>query len=304
MNRTRRTPLGDIGNTLTQRDVCKKPVLNFGSPRADDKHRSNPLFAVDYVKDVYDHFRRTESKNRPSVTYMSTHTEITEKMRAILIDWLVDVHLKFRLLPETLFLTVDIIDRYLEQRTVPKLKLQLVGVVAMLLGAKYEEMYPPEIKEFLYVSADAFTRDDVLRMERQMLAVLNFNLTVPTTYPFLQRGLQVCDADKTTCFGSHYLAEMCLVEYKMLLYLPSTIAASCIYVAGKLLGNKEPWPRNLEHYSGYKMTALERCSRDILDIVRSAPTQKLQAVTRKYGNPKYFEVSKRIIAASNTVQIP
>jgi hypothetical protein len=190
MNRTtRRTPLGDIGNTLlTQRDlVARKP----GSPRADEKHRSNPLFAVDYVKDVYDHFKRIEGKTHPSVTYMSTHTEVNEKMRGILIDWLVDVHMKFKLLPETLHLAVDILDRYLEQRTVPKLRLQLVGVVAMLLAAKYEEMYPPEIREFLHVSADAFTRDEVLRMERQMLAVLNFNLTVPTIYPFLLRGLQV-----------------------------------------------------------------------------------------------------------------
>jgi cyclin B len=229
---------------------------------------------------------------------MSTQNEINEKMRGILIDWLVDVHLKFRLLPETLHLAVDILDRYLEQRTVTKGKLQLVGIVALLLAAKYEEMYPPEIKEFIFVSAEAFSRDEILRMERQMLAVLNFNLTVPTVYPFLIRGLQVTDADKVTTYAAQFLAEMCLLEYKMLLYLPSTIAASCILVANKLLGNKETWLRNLEHYSGYKISQLERCARDIVDMVRAIPTQKLQSVNRKYNLAKFGEVSRHLISAA------
>jgi G2/mitotic-specific cyclin-B, other len=82
---------------------------------------------------------------------MSTQLDINEKMRAILIDWLVDVNVKFRLVPETLFMTVNLIDRYLSQRTVTRHKLQLVGVSSLLIACKYEEIYPPSLKEFVAI---------------------------------------------------------------------------------------------------------------------------------------------------------
>ena len=81
--------------------------------------------------------------------------------------------------------------RFLDKKVVSRQKLQLVGVVAMLLAAKYEEIYPPEVKDFIYIAANTYTRDDILRMERLMFSTLEFNLTVPTVYVFLQRGLQV-----------------------------------------------------------------------------------------------------------------
>jgi len=113
-------------------------------------------------------------------------------MRTILVDWLIDVHLKFKLMPETLFLCVDIIDRYLDQRPVTRQQLQLVGVVGMLLAAKYEEIYPPEVKDFIYISANTYTREEVLRMERQVLKAIDFNLTVPTIYPFFEKRIAGC----------------------------------------------------------------------------------------------------------------
>ena len=74
----------------------------------------------------------------------ANQNDINEKMRGILVDWLVDVHIKFKLRPETLFLTINLIDRYLEKVTVPRQKLQLVGVSSMLIACKYEEIYAPE----------------------------------------------------------------------------------------------------------------------------------------------------------------
>lgn len=79
-------------------------------------------------------------------------------MRAILIDWLVDVHLKFKLLPETLYITVSIIDRFLERIKVSKSRLQLVGVTALFIASKYEEIYPPELKDFVYITDRAYTK--------------------------------------------------------------------------------------------------------------------------------------------------
>mmetsp|Transcript_14874 Transcript_14874/g.10776 ORF Transcript_14874/g.10776 Transcript_14874/m.10776 type:complete len:103 (+) Transcript_14874:1018-1326(+) len=95
--------------------------------------------------------------------------DINEKMRAILIDWLVEVHLKFKLLPETLFLTVNLIDRYLGVVSIPRQKLQLVGVTCMLVACKYEEIYPPIVKDFVYITDNAYTKEEILEMEKSVL---------------------------------------------------------------------------------------------------------------------------------------
>lgn len=87
--------------------------------------------------------------------YMKQQSDINEKMRGILVDWLIEVHLKFKLLPETLYLTVSTIDRYLSLADVHRSKLQLVGVTAMLIACKYEEIYPPEVRDFVYITDKA-----------------------------------------------------------------------------------------------------------------------------------------------------
>lgn len=107
---------------------------------------------------------------------MESQDDINEKMRAILIDWLVEVHLKFKLVPESLYLTVNLIDRYLEKEPVNRQKLQLVGVTAMLVACKYEEIYPPIVKDFVYITDNAYTKEEILVMERKMLQTLDFNI--------------------------------------------------------------------------------------------------------------------------------
>lgn len=337
MQQSRRRPLGDIGNTYvsahpltaakpetTTNTTKPKPPAStdfklrsippsvgttippvaslIPSPRADEKNRGNPLHVVDYLKDIFDHFRKTELKNRSSTTYMSRiQTDVNEKMRTILVDWLVDVHLKFKLLPETLFLAVEIIDRFLDKKVVSRQKLQLVGVVAMLLAAKYEEIYPPEVKDFIYIAANTYSRDDILRMERLMFSTLEFNLTIPTVYVFMKRGLQVMEADTKTQQLTQYLAELSLLDYKLLAHPPSLIGASCIFLANKYLGAREPWSRVLEHYCQYKQSEVETCAQELLVISTNAPTQKTQAVRKKYSYAKYGEVAKLTQA---TVQIP
>lgn len=89
---------------------------------------------------------------------MVHQTEINDKMRAILVDWLIEVHSKFKLVKETLFISISIIDRYLEKQLVCKSRLQLVGVTALLIASKYEEIYPPEMKDFVFITDGAYTK--------------------------------------------------------------------------------------------------------------------------------------------------
>eukprot|EP00262_Sarcandra_glabra_P021838 TRINITY_DN939_c1_g1_i1.p1 TRINITY_DN939_c1_g1~~TRINITY_DN939_c1_g1_i1.p1 ORF type:complete len:153 (+),score=10.43 TRINITY_DN939_c1_g1_i1:276-734(+) len=112
--------------------------------------------------------------------YMDSQTEINEKMRAILADWLIEVHNKFDLMPKTLYLTLHIVDRYVSMKTVPRRELQLVGITAMLISCKYEEIWAPEINDFVCISHRAYSREQILAMEKVMLNKLEWSLTVPT----------------------------------------------------------------------------------------------------------------------------
>lgn len=146
---------------------------------------------------------------------MQQQPHINSRMRVILIDWLIQVHLKFRLLQETLHLTVSVIDRYLAVRkvetkfliylsllyyklqccTVQKSKLQLVGVTAMLIASKYEEMYAPEVRDFVFITDNTYKTAEILSMERLMLRALDYSLGTPLSLHFLRRysrAGQVC----------------------------------------------------------------------------------------------------------------
>ncbi len=172
---------------------------------------------------------------------MSKQSDINEKMRAILVDWLVDVHLKFKLVNETLFLTVNLIDRYLEKSEVSRQKLQLVGISCMFIASKYEEIYPPDLRDFVYVTDKAYTKKQILSMEGKILKALNFNVTVTSSYLFLQRFSKLMGVDEKTYMMARYLIELALIEYSFLKYTPSNTAASAIYLAAKIFKLKNTW---------------------------------------------------------------
>ena len=229
---------------------------------------------------------------------MRSQTDINEKMRAILIDWLVEVHLKFKLMPETMYLTVNIIDRYLEKKVVIRQKLQLVGVTAMLLASKYEEIYAPEVRDFVYITDKAYTKEQILQMEASMLNTLEFRITVPTAYVFLNRFLKVANAHTDVKLGyfATFLAERMLQEHKLLNYTPSRLAAAVVNIALRSMRGPAAWDRKLEHYSGFSQEALRPCVKDVEELL-AAPNNSLKAVVKKYALPKFGEVSGLPVAA-------
>ena len=117
-------------------------------------------------------------------------------MRGILIDWVCEVHLRFRLRPETLFLSVSIIDRFLNKHQVMRSKLQLVAVAAMFIASKYEEVITPSLTDYVYIADEAYNKKEILKMEEQILVALQFDITVPSAYMFLKRFCKVAKASK------------------------------------------------------------------------------------------------------------
>jgi cyclin A len=232
---------------------------------------------------------------------MSQQTEVTERMRTILVDWMVDVHLKFKLHPETFFLAVDVVDRFLMTTKGSRATLQLVGVCAMLLAAKHDEIWPPEVKDCIYICANTFSRDDVLRMERQISEALQFRLTVPTVYPFLIRMCDVADANDTVRHLALYVLENAMLDYGMLSYSASHVAFAALMVAQAIFnfstaGDTSPescWNSTLQYYSKRSPAHLVPCATQLLESMKinSQPNSRYQAVKRKYSSQKYSQVS-------------
>ena len=179
---------------------------------------------------------------------MHRQDDINEKMRAILVDWLVEVHMKFRLVPETLYLCVNIIDRYCSVADVPRTKLQLLGVTALFLACKHEEIYPPEVRDCVYITDRAYDRQEVLDMEQTILRVLKWKISLPTAFPFLDRFLSLTRASPMTRVTAAYYLERTLQENDLLQYRPSMVCASAVILA---LNNpdirvvEEDWCREL-----------------------------------------------------------
>ncbi|PIO26358.1 hypothetical protein AB205_0092850, partial [Aquarana catesbeiana] len=141
----------------------------------------------DYAEEIHTYLREMEIKCKPKAGYMQKQPDITNNMRAILVDWLVEVGEEYKLQNETLYLAVNYIDRFLSSMSVLRGKLQLVGTAAMLLASKFEEIYPPEVAEFVYITDDTYNKKQVLKMEHLVLKVLSFDLAAPTILQYLNQ---------------------------------------------------------------------------------------------------------------------
>jgi hypothetical protein len=171
---------------------------------------------------------------------MDNQNELTWKMRAILIDWLIEVHNKFHLLPETLYLTVNIIDRFLSLRVVSLVKLQLVGLTAMFIASKFEEVVSPSIQNFIYMADGGYSDEEVLKAERYILQVLDFGLHYPSPMSFLRRCSKADEYDHQTRTLAKYLMELSMINHEFLSMPPSKIAAGALCLS-RLMLKRGPW---------------------------------------------------------------
>ncbi|KAJ4946716.1 hypothetical protein JOQ06_008762 [Pogonophryne albipinna] len=252
----------------------------------DEEDGDLPQLCSEYVKDIYSYLHVLEQAVRPD--YMQ-HYEITERMRALLVDWLVQVHSRFQLLQETLYLTVAVMDRFLQVQPVSRRKLQLVGVTAMLVACKYEEMYAPEVGDFAYITDNAFTKAQILVMEQLILRALNFELGRPLPLHFLRRASKVSNSDVERHTLAKYLMELTLLDYNMVHYRPSEIAAASLALS-QLLLVALPWPPQQQHYSTYDAAHLKPIMQHIAKNIVMVNEGKTK-FQNKYSSSKLMKIS-------------
>lgn len=257
----------------------------------DENDSDNPQLISEYVKDIYNYLNQLERKLRISSNYLDNKM-ITSKMRAVLVDWLIQVHLKFHLLQETLYLCVQIIDAYLQAEDVSKMQLQLVGVTAMFLASKYEEMYVPTIEDFVYMTDNTYTKAEIRKMEIKILQTLNFMFGKPLPLNFLRRFSKAGQADPKQHTLSKYFMELSLHDSEFSSLDPSYLAACSLCLSFKLL-NGPDWNDTLTYYSTYKYEGLIAGMKKISKLVIKSmePDYKYKAVINKYGSSKFLRIS-------------
>ncbi|XP_076376540.1 G2/mitotic-specific cyclin-B [Megalopta genalis] len=291
-------------NKLAQTPLEKK-IESFSSDLLpvediDKEDHENPTLVSIYSNDIYEYLRSLESKYPVRKGFLTTDQEVTPKMRCVLIDWLTEVHQQFRLLQETLYLTVAIIDRFLQAyHSIDRTRLQLVGVTAMFVASKYEEMYSPDISDFVYITDNSYSKEEVLQMEMLMIRTLDYSLGRPLPLHFLRRYSKAGKAVALHHTTAKYFLEQCLVHYEMCHYSPSLLAAAALYLAFAIIGNNDEnkdkvvWTNTLAHYSTYNKTDVLPVVQEIARIIINADKIKYQAVRKKYAQSKYMKVSTR-----------
>ncbi|KAF7814318.1 cyclin-A2-4 [Senna tora] len=259
-----------------------------------DADHEDPQLCSDYALDIYDNLRVSELARRPCHNFMETvQRDITQSMRGILIDWLVEVSEEYKLVPDTLYLTVYLIDWFLSKNYIERQRLQLLGITCMLIASKYEEICPPRIEEFCFMTDNTYTKDEVLKMETEVLKCSKFQLFSPTTKTFLRRFLRAAQASYKSPsleleYLANFLAELALMDYGFLTFLPSIIAASAVFLARWTLNQSyHPWNQTLEHYASYKASDLKTTVLALRDLQMNTNGCPLSAIRMKYRQEKF-----------------
>ncbi len=146
-------------------DLTQPIAVDYEYEDLDTVDLGDPVMSAEYVVEIFNYLRILEDQTMPKLDYMETvQEEVTWKMRGILVDWLIDVHNKFSLLPETLFLAINVMDRFLSVDSISLPKLQLLGLTCLFIASKYEEVTHPSIKNFIYMTDNGYNEEEVLKV--------------------------------------------------------------------------------------------------------------------------------------------
>ncbi|KAL0851269.1 hypothetical protein ABMA28_007104 [Loxostege sticticalis] len=296
------TTYSDQGLGIIDQSKVEKKAAQLESPQLpediediDAGDKNSPLLMSIYIKDIYRYLTELEEKYPIEFDHLKKQTVITGKMRATLIDWLVEVQRQFSLVLETFHLTVGIIDRYLQAMpNVQRNQLQLVGVTAMFIASKYEEIYPPDVGDFVYVTDNAYSKSDVFACEREIMSKLGFCLARPIPLSFLRRFVKAAHGTSKNHHLAKYFVDLSLVEYSMAHYRPSELAAAAICLSLYLLSSKkleDVWTPTLSYYSGYSLEHIDPIIRKLAKIVVNVESSKYKAVYNKYLDTTLAKVS-------------
>ena len=263
----------------------------------------NIQIPTEYIDTIYYNLLIEEKEGitpKPEYNYMKKQTEINEQMRSILVDWIIDIHCKFGFTDETLFMTILSIDRYLSVRKISRSKLQLLGVAALMISCKHEEIDLPKADDFIYITDNAYTRNEIFKMENDILHLFKFCLLYPSPIKFYEMLSINFKFSKKQFFMGKYLMETFLIDIKNIKYKASVISCACVYIVMKFFkmnnyhdSYDKKWylideTNNIEH-------SVKECAKDICLFVDNIHKSNYLSTQKKYSKPEYEKVAQLIL---------
>jgi len=284
-------------------DVTPEPALMPW----DEAESTDDLYVAEYAEEIMKSLKQQEEGNSLG-DFMETQKDINTRMRVVLVDWLVEVHRKFKLSRATYFLAINMVDRFLATKTTERTKLQLLGCTCLWIASKYHEIYAPEMDDFVYISDNAFSTEQLTQMEVEVLKALSFELTVPTALNYAERYCKI---------SSHYLkkeremkiiadlimycSEHCVITYGLCQKAPSLVGAACfVYscLSTKVFTLKQ-MEEGLEDVIGYSLQDLTPTMKELDAAVKNAKRSKHKALFKKYCSAKHSNIGKLNFARLN-----
>ena len=251
-------------------------------------------FANEYFDEVYQNLLLDENKFyiRINNNYLSFQNSINYKMRAILVDWLMDVHYRCGMKSKTLHHCIYIIDIYLSKNVIDKKDFQLLGMAALLIACKESEIIFPPLKTFLAFSSFAYTKQELLKMEKKIMKKLKFDILAPTAEEFFAINSEYFKfTDEQRYFGLYFL-DSSLIDYNLLKYKQSTIAVACGYITMKFF--KINSVRLLFHNLSKDVNRKEvkNCARELCYLLKTLSNSSFKAAKTKYMDEKFLKVAQ------------
>ena len=253
------------------------------------------LISAEYINDIYSNLLSDEKnlKVKPNFGYMEqVQTDIDQNMRGILIDWLYDIHDKCHYKDETLYQMIWIIDTYLSMVQVPRTKLQLVGAAALLISCKEHEITFLKLHEIAYLTANAYTTEEIAKMENTILKKLSFNIIAPAPLDFYNIISKAFKFDKKQYLLGKYFLETYLISYESVKYPASVVGVSCAYIVMKFfkfINYNELYSKHLINSSN-PQKSIKEAAREICFIMKGIDSSRLSAVKNKYSTNENLNV--------------
>ncbi|GMR42132.1 hypothetical protein PMAYCL1PPCAC_12327 [Pristionchus mayeri] len=244
---------------------------------------------AEMVHDMFEYMRMRETAFLVRLRW-DKQPELNDNMRRVLIDWLHDVMVEYDMESETLHLTASLIDRLLMMCSVSRPNVQLVGTAALMIASKYEQIHPPELKEFVYVTDDSYSENQILRMESKMLNYLRFDISVPTVEWFVSHMLNVTKPSRKTEWLAHYLGDLSLLLTSLNGLRPSVIASASLALSNLMTG-PAAWTEEMEKMTGIPLTQLEKPMAILLNAFNAASQSEQRSMFEKYSRSRYEEVA-------------
>lgn len=258
----------------------------------DHRNRHKMFECSEYAFGIFEYMRMRQDVFTISSNFIEiVQKEITTDMRAVVVNWMVQVLEHLHLKNEVLHLSVNILDLFLQKVSVPRTKLQLVGVTALFIATKFEHSRHPNASDFLYFCADAYTKEQLIYMELFILSKVGFDINIPLSYAFIRRFAKCARVNMETLILGRYLLELALVDYDFVAVKSSMLAAAALWLAVNMKKYDNIWDDTMVYYTCYRESDLFPLCRQLNELVRSAEHYKLQAVRVKYSASVLYCVS-------------